>query len=76
MLYAEARRMYLFVKGGHPTLTQEKREKLFHDFLSNLSVDDAELMMCVKDKYLPYPTLTEDVIREIFPSLLPAKEVE
>ncbi len=71
MLYVEERRLYLFVKGGHPTLTQEKRLKLFQSFLSNLAPEDAELMMHVKDKRLPYPTLTRDVIMQIFPNLLP-----
>lgn len=69
MLYVEARRLYIFVKGGNPHLSDDKRFKLFQGFLSNLSPDDAELMMHVKDKRLPYPTLTKDVIEQIFPNI-------
>ena len=70
VLYTETRRLYLFVEGGHPTLTQPKRERLFRAVLENVGSDDAELLIHVKDKKLPYPTLTKDVVLRIFPNLL------
>ena len=74
ILYLEARRMYLFVEGGHGTLTQNKREKLFVGMLGGLDKRDAELLMCVKDKFLPYKTITEEFVRKVMPNLLSTKK--
>lgn len=76
MLLAEARRMYLFVKGGNDSLEQRKREILFVQFLEMLCPDDVELIRNVKDKKLPYPSLTYDLIKKAFPALLPDVEAE
>ncbi len=70
MLYSEARKIYLFVKGGNPNLRQMKREMLYVHFLESLYPKDAELMVYVKDKKLPAPGLTADIVREAFPGLL------
>jgi len=76
VLYVEARKLYLFVEGGRPDLTDEKRLKLFQIFLGNLDKDDAILMMHVKDKFLPYKTLTREVMKNIFPNLIIEKETK
>jgi len=72
-LYMETRKLYLFIEGAlnaPPGLTNKKRLQLFTNLLCNLDPQDAELMMHVKDKRLPYYTLTREVIDEIFPGLI------
>jgi len=70
MLYSEYKRFYIFVEGSCPTLRQTRRELLFVQFLESLHPGDAELMSKVKDKYLPYPNITPEIVEEAFPSLL------
>lgn len=69
ILYAEMRRMYLFLKDGHPNLKQSRREQLFVHLLNNLPPDDAELMLIVKDKKLP-AGLTPAIVKKAFPDIL------
>lgn len=68
-LYSEARKLYLFVEGGNPSLTKFKREMLFIQFIEGLDKDDAKLMLAVKDKKLPFKSLTADVVLKAFPNL-------
>lgn len=76
MLYAETRRLYLFVEGGNPNLTQKKREALFIGLLESLCKEDAELLILMKDKKL-YPGITANLIRKAVPGLLsPARDGE
>lgn len=70
MLYTEARRLYLFVKGGNPNLTQLKRESLYIGLLESVHPSDAKLLVAIKDKKLPYKGLTENLIKEAYPGLL------
>ena len=71
MLYLEQRRLYLFLKGGNPDLNPLRRETLFVQLLESIEPADAELLVAVKDKKLPYKGITEKLVREAFPSLLP-----
>ena len=54
-LYNEARKLYLFIDGGNNQLAQTRREMLFIQVLESIDPEDAKLLVCVKDKYLPYP---------------------
>jgi hypothetical protein len=72
MLYTEARKMYLFVAGGHQTLKQAKREQLFIEMLESIDPEDAKLMLAVKNKTLPYP-LSYDTIEKAYPGLIPPR---
>jgi hypothetical protein len=74
VLYSELRKMYLFIEGGHDTIKQPKREFLFVELLENLAPADAELMVAVKDKKLPFKNITPKIVREAFPGLLPDEE--
>ncbi len=77
IFYREGRKLYLFLDGmpNSRTLAPARRLRLFKTFLGNLAEADAELMLHVKDKRLPYPTLTREVMTEIFPDILqPAKD--
>lgn len=73
-LYAELRRLYLFIEGGNPSLTKVKREFLFIQLLESIDKQDAELLVAVKDKKLPYKGLTAAVVKKAFPGLLPEDE--
>lgn len=66
ILYYEVRRLYLFIEDGHQTLTQEHREKLFATLLGMVASDDAELLMSIKDKKLPFPGLTKATVKKAF----------
>lgn len=65
-LYTEIRRLYLFLEGGHPTLNQVKREGLFIALLESLAPADAELLISVKDKKLPYKGVNQKLFREAY----------
>lgn len=69
MLYSEIRRLYLFVKGGNDNLTTLKRESMFIDVLQSITPQDAELLVAIKDKKLPYPGLTAETVLKAFPGL-------
>lgn len=73
-LYAELRRLYLFVEGGNPSLTKVKREFLFIQLLESIDKQDAELLCAVKDKKLPYKGMTAAVVKKAFPGLLPDEQ--
>lgn len=71
VLYHEARKLYLFVEGGNPDLKQNRREQLFLQLLEQVTPEDAKLLESVKDKKIPYPTITEKLVKEAFPAILP-----
>jgi len=70
-LYQEARRLYLFVKGGNQNLTKVKRESLFIDVLQYVHKEDAELLIAMKVKKSPYKTINLKLIQKAFPGLVP-----
>ena len=70
--YAECRRIYLFIKGGNPNLKPLRREALFIEFLESIDPEDADLINTIKDKKLPYPKLTRELILKIFPGIYAA----
>lgn len=74
-LYQEVRRLYLFVEGGQQGLTQLRRESLFIETLEFVDKEDAELLISVKDKKLPYKNLNEDVVREALPEVFSDEKV-
>jgi hypothetical protein len=69
-LYQEARRLYLFIEGGHADLTQLRRETLFIQVLESIPPEEAKLLLAVKDKKLPYKNITKELVQEAFPRLL------
>lgn len=69
-IYREDRRLYLFVEGGNPNLNPLRREMLFIEVLETVHPDDAKLLLAVKDKTLPYKSITEKLVKEAFPKLL------
>lgn len=68
-LYSEARKLYLFVKGTNPTMPKFKREMLFIQFIEGIDKDDALLILAVKDKKLPFKSLSAEVVKKAFPDI-------
>lgn len=75
-LMSEIRRLYLFAKGGNPNLSKLRREALFIELLESIHPEDAKLLISIKDKKLPYKSLTAKVIKEAFPGLIEEQNEE
>jgi hypothetical protein len=73
MLMAEARRLYLFIKGGNPNLKQLRREALYIELLETVHPEDAILLNHAKNKKLPYKNITIKLVNEAFPGLIEEK---
>ena len=68
ILSQEAKRLYLFTKGGDNTLSQNKRELLFVQMLEGLSADEAEFLVTVVNKKVnnKYKGFTANLVKEAF----------
>ena len=68
ILSQEAKRLYLFTKGGDNTLTQNKREMLFIQMLEGLSAEEAEFLIAVVNKKVnnQYKGFTANLVKEAF----------
>jgi hypothetical protein len=66
-LLDEARKLYLFIKGGS-NIAKVKKETLFIQMLEALHKDDAKALIDIKDKKLNlvYKGLTENAVKEAF----------
>lgn len=73
-LYVEARKLYLFVEGGNPSLNKVKREMLFIQLIESVDNEDAKLLIHVKDKKLPFKNIKKDIIEKAFPGLISVEE--
>ena len=64
----EARKLYHFIKGGNPALTQSKRESMFVALLESLHPDEADILVAAKDGLLhqKYKGLSKNVVMEAF----------
>ena len=64
----EARKLYNYIEGGNPKLTQNKRESMFIQLLEALHPDEADILVAAKDKVLhrKYKGLSENVVKEAF----------
>ena len=70
MLYNEARRLKIFIKGGgYDHLNQVKREHLFISLLEDIDNNDAD-MLCKMIKQQPFDGLSIDVVNSAFPGLI------
>ena len=68
LLSQEAKRLYLFTKGGDNTLSQNKRETLFIQMLEGLSAQDADFLVTVVNKKVnnKYKGFTANLVKEAF----------
>jgi len=68
ILSQEAKRLYLFTKGGDNTLSQNKREMTFVQMLEGLSAEEAEFLVAVVNKKVnnKYKGFTANLVKEAF----------
>ena len=68
LLSQEAKRLYLFTKGGDNTLTNTKRETLFIQMLEGLSAEEAEFLVTVVNKKVnnKYKGFTANLVKDAF----------
>jgi hypothetical protein len=70
LLYTEARRLRIFIKGGgYDNLNQIKREQLFISLLEDVDNDDAKTL-CTMISKKPFKGLSKKVVQEAFPDLI------
>ena len=67
-LKQEVKRMFHFLRGGNPQLSQMKRDNMFIQMLEGLSAEEAELLVWAKDGELNkhYKGLTANLVKEAF----------
>jgi hypothetical protein len=73
-LISEARRLYLFIKGGNPNLNKIRREALFIELLESIHPSDAILLNAAKNKKIPYKGITAKLVNEAFPGIIGEKK--
>ncbi len=68
LLSQEAKRLYLFTKGGDNTLTDTKRQTLFIQMLEGLSAEEAEFLVAVVNKKVnnKYKGFTANLVKDAF----------
>ena len=68
LLSQEAKRLYLFTKGGDNTLSNTKRETLFIQMLEGLSAEEAAFLVTVVNKKVnnEYKGFTANLVKEAF----------
>ena len=68
VLSYEIRRIYHFIEGGNPTLSQNKRESMFIQMLEGGHPDEADILIAARDKILhqKYKGLSINVVKEAF----------
>ena len=70
LLQQEAKRLYLFTKGGDNSLSSTKRQTLFIQMLEGLHPEEAKIICLVKDKNLTEKyKLTKEIVAEAFPDI-------
>ena len=68
LLSQEAKRLYLFTKGGDDTLSNTKRETLFIQMLEGLCAEEAEFLVTVVNKKVnnKYKGFTANLVKDAF----------
>ena len=68
LLSQEAKRLYLFTKGGDDSLSNTKRETLFIQMLEGLCAEEAEFLIAVVNKKVnnKYKGFTANLVKDAF----------
>lgn len=68
LLSQEAKRLYLFTKGGDSTLSSTKRETLFIQMLEGLCAEEADFLITVVNKKVnnKYKGFTANLVKDAF----------
>ena len=70
VLIKDVRKLVYFVEGGS-NIKALKRETLFIEFLESLAPADAKMILAMKEKKLPWKSITPQLVNEAFPGFLP-----
>lgn len=71
VLYQEMKKIGKFLVDGYPGLTSEKKKALFTQLLESVAPADAELLVAMKNKKIPYKGFGKSFVNEAFPGLIP-----
>jgi hypothetical protein len=71
VLIREAEKIKYFLEGFYPNMKPAKREQLFIEFLERLAPKDAELLLAIKDKKLPFKGISIQHVITALPGLIP-----
>jgi hypothetical protein len=75
-LYQEASKLYLFMEGGNPNLTVERRMQLFVQVLESVTRSDAEMLASFSQKRMPFKSITPALINEAYGTQFPTTKEE
>lgn len=65
----ELRKLYLFIEGGNPNLTNLRRETIFIEILESIDPKDAKLLLSMKDKKSAFSGINKTIVKQAFPDI-------
>ena len=69
-IHREFRKFYVFTNSkASANLPNMKREALYIEMLESLPAKDAELLVAMKDKTMPYKGISQSLVKEVFPEI-------
>ena len=68
-------RQFEYLCKGGPDMKQSKREDIYFNILRSVHRSEAELLMSIVDKKIPYKGLTRSLMLETFPDWLPVSNI-
>ena len=69
-LYSSLRKFDIYTDSGkYPQMKQLQREANFIQFLESLDPDDADLLVSIKDKKMPFEGITRELFEAAWPAL-------
>lgn len=70
ILISRCARLRYFIKGFHDNLKEQKREAMFIEMLETVDKEDAKLLCAIKEKKLPFPGISMEIVQEALPGLI------
>lgn len=76
ILYYETKKFYHFIEGGNPDLSRMRRETMFIQMLEAIHPKDAEMLVAMLGKKMPFPGVDNEVAHMAFPDLIPLEKTK
>jgi hypothetical protein len=77
VLISSVRKFGVFLQNnGYDNLRRAKREQIFIEYLEAMDPDDAKLLLQIKERKMPFKTLTKSIFSEAYPQLAEHWEVK
>lgn len=77
VLISSVRKFGMFLQNnGYDNLRKAKREQIFIEYLEAMDPDDAKLLLQIKERKMPFKTLTKNIFSEAYPQLAEHWEVK